>query len=176
VQKSSLALSQIFEPIRADLELVDREFARHVESQVELIPQIGRYIQTSGGKRIRPAVSRIVGGDRCSVVRAGLGAVRALTAQEERPDEGDALQVGPDELVDERALAAGLCVEAGTTAGAKSSVMGPSHTHSTPARPPSYRRQGRKSADMRTEIGGGCAHPAPAADGNVRRMERKPAG
>jgi octaprenyl-diphosphate synthase len=56
VQKSSLALSQIFEPIRADLELVDREFARHVESQVELIPQIGRYIQTSGGKRIRPAV------------------------------------------------------------------------------------------------------------------------
>jgi octaprenyl-diphosphate synthase len=56
VQKSSLALSQIFEPIRADLELVDREFARHVQSQVELIPQIGRYIQTSGGKRIRPAV------------------------------------------------------------------------------------------------------------------------
>jgi octaprenyl-diphosphate synthase len=56
VPKSSLPLSQIFEPIRADLELVDREFARHVESQVELIPQIGRYIQTSGGKRIRPAV------------------------------------------------------------------------------------------------------------------------
>src|SRR5215210_8222562 len=46
----------MFEPIRADLELVDREFARHVQSQVELIPQIGRYIQTSGGKRIRPAV------------------------------------------------------------------------------------------------------------------------
>ena len=45
MQKSSLALSQIFEPIRADLELVDREFARHVESQVELIPQIGRYIR-----------------------------------------------------------------------------------------------------------------------------------
>lgn len=54
--KSSLALSQIFEPIRADLELVDREFARQVQSQVELIPKIGRYIQTSGGKRLRPAV------------------------------------------------------------------------------------------------------------------------
>src|SRR5580765_4014021 len=51
-----LALSQIFEPIRADLEKVDREFARHVQSQVELIPRIGEYIQTSGGKRIRPAV------------------------------------------------------------------------------------------------------------------------
>jgi octaprenyl-diphosphate synthase len=56
VPKSSLPLSQIFEPIRADLELVDREFARHVQSQVELIPKIGQYIQTSGGKRIRPAV------------------------------------------------------------------------------------------------------------------------
>jgi octaprenyl-diphosphate synthase len=54
--KSSPALSQIFEPIRADLDLVDREFARQVQSQVELIPTIGRYIQTSGGKRIRPAV------------------------------------------------------------------------------------------------------------------------
>src|SRR5207342_2457987 len=50
------ALSQIFEPIRRDLELVDREFVRHVESQVDVIPQIGRYIQTSGGKRVRPAV------------------------------------------------------------------------------------------------------------------------
>ncbi|MGE0703358.1 MAG: polyprenyl synthetase family protein [Vicinamibacterales bacterium] len=50
------ALSQIFEPIRADLELVDREFSRQVESQVDLIPKIGKYIQTSGGKRVRPAV------------------------------------------------------------------------------------------------------------------------
>jgi octaprenyl-diphosphate synthase len=56
VEKTSPALSQIFEPIRADLEAVDREFARHVESQVELIPTIGKYIQTSGGKRVRPAV------------------------------------------------------------------------------------------------------------------------
>ena len=48
-------LSRIFEPIRADLELVDREFGRRVESQVELIPTIGRYIQSSGGKRaVRP--------------------------------------------------------------------------------------------------------------------------
>jgi octaprenyl-diphosphate synthase len=54
--KSPLALAQIFEPIRADLEKVDREFARHIESQVELIPKIGKYIQTSGGKRVRPAV------------------------------------------------------------------------------------------------------------------------
>ncbi len=56
VENTSPVLSQIFEPIRADLEQVDREFGRHVESQVELIPKIGRYIQTSGGKRVRPAV------------------------------------------------------------------------------------------------------------------------
>ena len=56
MEKSSLALSQIFEPIKADLERVDQEFGRHIQSQVELIPKIGRYIQTSGGKRIRPAV------------------------------------------------------------------------------------------------------------------------
>ncbi len=56
MEKSSLDLAQIFEPIRADLELVDREFGRHVQSQVDLIPKIGRYIQTSGGKRMRPAV------------------------------------------------------------------------------------------------------------------------
>ena len=56
VENTSPALSQIFEPIRADLERVDREFGRQVESQVELIPTIGKYIQTSGGKRIRPAV------------------------------------------------------------------------------------------------------------------------
>src|SRR6201987_5249983 len=56
VEKFSLDLTQIFEPIRDDLEKVDREFARHVQSQVELIPRIGKYIQTSGGKRVRPAV------------------------------------------------------------------------------------------------------------------------
>jgi octaprenyl-diphosphate synthase len=46
----------MFEPIRADLERVEREFNRHVESQVDLIPKIGHYIQNGGGKRIRPAL------------------------------------------------------------------------------------------------------------------------
>lgn len=52
----SADLAQIFQPIRHDLEQVEREFARHVESRVALIPEIGRYIQASGGKRIRPAL------------------------------------------------------------------------------------------------------------------------
>jgi octaprenyl-diphosphate synthase len=63
-------LTQIFEPVRADLEKVEAEFARHVESRVALIPEMGRYIQNSGGKRVRPALllmaARLTGytGDR----------------------------------------------------------------------------------------------------------------
>jgi octaprenyl-diphosphate synthase len=85
VEKSSPALSQIFEPIRADLEKVDVEFARHVQSQVELIPRIGKYIQTSGGKRIRPAVllmaSRLAGydGDRAVLYAAVVEFIHTAT-------------------------------------------------------------------------------------------------
>lgn len=49
-------LARIFEAVRPDLERVEQEFLRQVESRVQLIPQIGRYIQTSGGKRVRPAL------------------------------------------------------------------------------------------------------------------------
>ena len=85
MQKSSLALSQIFEPIRADLEKVDVEFGRHVQSQVELIPRIGQYIRTSGGKRIRPAVllmaSRLGGyqGDRAILYAAVVEFIHTAT-------------------------------------------------------------------------------------------------
>ena len=67
VPNTPAALAQIFEPIRADLERVEAEFGRQVESNVGLIPEIGRYIQRAGGKRVRPAVllmaSRLVGYD-----------------------------------------------------------------------------------------------------------------
>jgi octaprenyl-diphosphate synthase len=54
--KARVDLVQMFEPVRADLEAVEREFQRQVQSQVDVIPQIGSYIQQSGGKRVRPAV------------------------------------------------------------------------------------------------------------------------
>jgi octaprenyl-diphosphate synthase len=85
VQNTSAALTQIFEPIRADLELVDREFARHVQSQVDLIPKIGKYIQTSGGKRMRPAVllmaARLAGytGDRAVLYAAVVEFIHVAT-------------------------------------------------------------------------------------------------
>src|SRR4029453_15582579 len=83
--KKTPELSQIFEPIRGDLELVDREFVRHVQSQVAVIPQIGRYIQTSGGKRVRPAVllmaARLSGyqGDRAVLYAAVVEFIHTAT-------------------------------------------------------------------------------------------------
>jgi octaprenyl-diphosphate synthase len=53
---SASVLAQLFEPIREDLRAVEREFARHVQSQVSVIPAIGNYVKDGGGKRIRPAV------------------------------------------------------------------------------------------------------------------------
>jgi octaprenyl-diphosphate synthase len=49
-------LATIFEPVRDQLARVEQEFARHLASRVDLIPQMGRYVQMSGGKRVRPAV------------------------------------------------------------------------------------------------------------------------
>jgi len=49
-------LLQLFEPVRDDLEAVEREFALQVQSQVHVIPEIGNYLLKSGGKRVRPAV------------------------------------------------------------------------------------------------------------------------
>jgi len=85
VEKSSIPLAQLFEPIRADLERVDLEFRRHVQSQVDLIPKIGQYIQTSGGKRVRPAVllmaSRLSGyqGDRAILYAAVVEFIHTAT-------------------------------------------------------------------------------------------------
>jgi octaprenyl-diphosphate synthase len=53
---SASVLAQLFEPVRDDLRAVEREFSRHVQSQIAVIPAIGNYVKDSGGKRIRPAV------------------------------------------------------------------------------------------------------------------------
>ena len=63
-------LAQLFEPVRDDLERVNQAFLRHIDSRVELIPEIGKYLQNSGGKRVRPAVmlmaGRLAGGSASS--------------------------------------------------------------------------------------------------------------
>lgn len=85
MEHSSLDLTQIFEPIRADLEKVDREFVQHVQSKVDLIPKMGQYIQKSGGKRIRPALllmaARLTGyeGDRAVLYAAVVEFIHTAT-------------------------------------------------------------------------------------------------
>ncbi len=65
-------LTQLFEPIRAELEAVEDAYTTHIQTGVEppaggaaevqrhavdeVIPRMARYIQASGGKRVRPAV------------------------------------------------------------------------------------------------------------------------
>jgi octaprenyl-diphosphate synthase len=83
-QKPSAAtLAQLFEPIRDDLRQVEREFARHVQSQVAVIPTIGSYIQDGGGKRIRPAVLLMA-----ARMSGCTGEPSALREQQGRPEPG----------------------------------------------------------------------------------------
>ena len=49
-------LARIFEPIQDQLDAVEDAYVQHIQSRVDLIPEMGRYIQSSGGKRVRPAV------------------------------------------------------------------------------------------------------------------------
>ena len=85
-QKPAAAdLAQIFEPIREELEAVEQEFVRHIQSRVALIPEMGRYLQKSGGKRVRPAVllmaARLSGysGDRAVLYAAVVEFIHTAT-------------------------------------------------------------------------------------------------
>ena len=47
---------QIYKLLEGGLSQIEGELSRHSRSSVQLIDRIGRYIQDSGGKRIRPAI------------------------------------------------------------------------------------------------------------------------
>ena len=47
-------ISKVYGLVEDDLRKVEEEFDRNLASDVPLIPQVGRYILGSGGKRIRP--------------------------------------------------------------------------------------------------------------------------
>jgi octaprenyl-diphosphate synthase len=99
---SAAALAQLFEPIRDDLRAVEREFARHIESQVALIPTIGAYVQDGGGKRIRPAVllmsARMAGytGDRAVLYAAVLEFIHTATLVHDDIIDDSTLRRGRD--------------------------------------------------------------------------------
>ena len=93
-------LAQIFEPIRNDLEAVEAKFVQHLESRVELIPEIGRYIQTSGGKRVRPALllmcARLAGysGDKATLYAAVVEFIHTATLLHDDVVDGSDLRRG----------------------------------------------------------------------------------
>ena len=93
---SAAVLAQMFEPVRDDLREVEREFARHVQSQVDVIPTIGNYVKDSGGKRIRPAVllmaARMAGyrGDRAVLYASVIEFIHTATlVHDDIIDEAD---------------------------------------------------------------------------------------
>lgn len=55
-QQAERTADELFSLIREDLAEVEREFTRHVSSHVQIVAEIGRYLQDGGGKRVRPAL------------------------------------------------------------------------------------------------------------------------
>ena len=62
-----LTASRIFGLIAPELQLVEEEFERQAQSNIQVIAYIGEYLRRSGGKRVRPALTILsnyaVGGD-----------------------------------------------------------------------------------------------------------------
>jgi octaprenyl-diphosphate synthase len=80
-----LKAREIYNLVESGLTQVERELARHSSSNIQLIDHIGRYIQDSGGKRIRPAIllltSQMCGfeGDICYRLGAVVELIHAAT-------------------------------------------------------------------------------------------------
>lgn len=75
------AAARIFSLIKPEMALVEKEYERQAESNIQVINYLGEYLRASGGKRVRPALlllaNRAVGGD------AGAeGVIRLATVME----------------------------------------------------------------------------------------------
>ncbi|MGA2740571.1 MAG: polyprenyl synthetase family protein [Bryobacteraceae bacterium] len=72
---------EIFDLIHDDLERVEKEISVETVASVEVVTQIGQYLQESGGKRLRPSLlllaSKLIGGplEHASASAIHLGAV-----------------------------------------------------------------------------------------------------
>src|SRR5262245_8731024 len=70
VEDVESSAKQIFSLIASELALVEEEFERQARSNVQVIAYIGDYLRSSGGKRVRPALTLLsnyaVGGNASS--------------------------------------------------------------------------------------------------------------
>src|SRR5438067_8169279 len=66
-EEVELTARRIFDLISPELRLVEEEFERQARSNIQVIAYMGEYLQRSGGKRVRPALTILsnhaVGGD-----------------------------------------------------------------------------------------------------------------
>ncbi len=66
---------EIFDLIHDDLERVEKEISLETVASVDVVTQIGQYLQESGGKRLRPSLlllsSKLVGGGGQSAIHLG---------------------------------------------------------------------------------------------------------
>ncbi len=71
----ALTTNEVFELVRADLQLVETEIGLESVASVEAVTTIGQYLYAAGGKRLRPALlllcSRVLGGHGASAIRMG---------------------------------------------------------------------------------------------------------
>jgi octaprenyl-diphosphate synthase len=71
----ALTAKEIFDLVKADLRLVEEEIALESVSSVGAVTTIGRYLQASGGKRLRPSLlllsSKLIGDGGAGAVRLG---------------------------------------------------------------------------------------------------------
>jgi octaprenyl-diphosphate synthase len=71
----ALTAREVFELVRDDLVLVEKEIHRESVASVDAITAIGQYLQEAGGKRLRPSLlllsSRLIGDGGESAIRMG---------------------------------------------------------------------------------------------------------
>ncbi len=69
----SLTSREILDLVHEDLQKVEREIARESVASVDAVTNIGKYLQSSGGKRLRPVLvllaARLVGGTNDETIR-----------------------------------------------------------------------------------------------------------
>jgi octaprenyl-diphosphate synthase len=74
-QTPALSAAEIFDMVRADMELVEKAIDVESVGSVDTVTTIGRYLQQSGGKRLRPALlllcARLAGSPGKSAVQLG---------------------------------------------------------------------------------------------------------
>src|SRR4051794_34499218 len=72
---SALTTTEVFDLVRADLQLVEAEIGLESVASVEAVTTIGQYLYAAGGKRLRPALlllcSRMMGCAGPSAIRMG---------------------------------------------------------------------------------------------------------